>query len=361
MASRGPGRSNGALAALKLRVSKPACLTRRQPFVRLMTSKAAEEQQRPGVKLRTSRVARLARRNSSSWQRALEDQQRASKAAIWRQPPVVYTTSSSLESYKPTLTVPLTIHRFPSLEPVSLERWSVQHLHLPIRRDLLHLAVVYEGDKTRQGSASSKTRWEVHGSHRKMRPQKGTGRARAGSRQSPLWRGGGKCFGPHPRDFSTQLNRKVYDKAWRTALSYRYRKGQLIVCEDGMDLSMPRDFSILAKDFLKNGLRESYIQKYMTGVLHAMRLGRPNGRTLFVTSDHRHWLYEAMSYVPRQGRVLGLDDVDVKDLLETGNVVMERSVLRAMIEQHDSDLQSDIVIHGARQAGPPLGERILGV
>ncbi|RCI11213.1 hypothetical protein L249_7749 [Ophiocordyceps polyrhachis-furcata BCC 54312] len=390
MASRGPGRPNGALAALKLRVSKPACLARRQPFARLLTSHVKEsepacltrgnpstrpmghndaaQQQRTGVNLRASKpnsqAAGLVRGKPLTRRRASQVSTGAYEAPReqQQQPPVVHATSASTRSYKPTLTVPLTIHRFPSLEPVSLERWSVRHLYLPLRRDLLHLAVVYEGDKTRQGSASSKNRWEVHGSHRKLHPQKGLGRARVGSKQSPLRRGGGKSFGPHPRDFSTKLNRKVYDKAWRTALSYRYRQGQLIVCEDGMELSMPTDFTILAKrDFLKDGLRESYIQKYMTGVLHAMHLGRPNRRTLFITSDHRHWLFEAMSLVPRQGRVLGLDDVDVKDLLETGNVVMERGVLRAMIEQHDSDLQSDIVIHGERRAGPPLGKEILGI
>ncbi|PFH59884.1 hypothetical protein XA68_11742 [Ophiocordyceps unilateralis] len=321
MVSRGPRRRSGALEALKLCAARSG-LAIRQPFVRPMATKAVVSQP-----LR----------------------------------PVVSTVDSLVQSYKPITTVPLTIHRFPSLEPVSLERWSIQHLYLPLRRDLLHLAVVYEGDKTRQGTASSKTRWQVRGSHRKPWPQKGTGRARAGTRQSPLWRGGGKSFGPHPRDFSTKLNQKVYDKAWRTALSYRYRKGQLVVCEDGMELQVPPDFAMLADKFLKDGLRGSYLHKYMTNVLHAMRLGRPNGRTLFVTADHRPWLFEAMDQVPRQGRVLPLDDVDVKDLLETGNVVMERGVLRAMIEQHQSDLESDIVIHGEKCRGPPLGERILGI
>ncbi|KAF4596015.1 ribosomal protein L4 [Ophiocordyceps camponoti-floridani] len=320
MASRGPCRPRGVLEALR-RCASQSGLARGQPFSR----------------------------------------SNATQAAVPETTPVIQSKNVLLGKYQPISTVPLTIHRFPSLEPVSLERWSVQHLYLPLRRDLLHLAVVYEGDSTRQGTASSKTRYEVRGSHRKPWRQKGTGRARAGTTQSPLWRGGGKTFGPHPRDFSTKLNRKVYDKAWRTALSYRYRKGQLVVCEDGMELALPSDFTMLADKFLKDGLRGSYLQKYMTGVLHTMGLGRPSGRTLFVTADHRPWLYEAMSNVPRQGRVLPVDDVDVKDLLETGNVVMERSVLRTLIEQHQSDLNSDIYIHGERRIGPPLGERILGI
>ncbi|GFP55764.1 hypothetical protein ACSS6W_008837 [Trichoderma asperelloides] len=266
---------------------------------------------------------------------------------------------SLMQSWNPISTVPVTIHSFPSLEPQSLEQWSVQHLYLPLRRDLLHLAVVYEGDNTRQGTASSKTRWDVHGSHRKMRPQKGTGRARQGSRQSPLLRGGGKSHGPHPRDFGTRLNRKVYDKAWRTALSYRYRRGELIICEDGMELSMPEDFEMVADKYMKDGLREAYLKKYMSGMLNTLGLGREDGRTLFVTGDRRDRLYEAMEQVPWEGRALDLEDVDVKDLLETGKVVMERSVLREMIEQHQSDLVSRIVINGFAKGGPALGEKEL--
>lgn len=269
-------------------------------------------------------------------------------------------------SPQPTLTfpaassVPVTIHSFPWLEPISLEQWSVEHLYLPLRRDLLHLAVVYEGDNTRSGTASAKTRWDVHGSHRKLYPQKGTGRARVGSAQSPIRRGGGKSHGPQPRDFGTKLNRKTYDKAWRTALSYRYRRGELLVCDDGMELAVPRDFSMVADKFLKDGLRESYLAKYMSGVLSNLGLGREDGRTLFVTGDRRQRLFEAMEQIPWEGRALDLEDVDVKDLLEGGKVVLERSVLKEMIEQHQSDLVSKVVVNGFAHSGPQSGQNVLG-
>ncbi|KZZ92857.1 Ribosomal protein L4/L1e, bacterial-type [Moelleriella libera RCEF 2490] len=269
------------------------------------------------------------------------------------------STQSIMQSWAPASTVPVTVHSFPSLEPASLERWSVQHLYLPLRRDILHHAITYEGDNTRQGTASSKTRYEVHGSHRKIRPQKGTGRARLGTRQSPLIRGGGKSFGPQPRDFGTKLNRKVYDKAWRTALSYRYRRGELIVCEDGMELTLPADYEMLADRFLGDGLRETYLQKYMTNVLQTLGLGRADGRTLFVTGSSRERLFEAMAQIPWEGRALELHDVDVKDLLETGKVVVERRVLKEMIESHQSDLVSRIVVNGLRSRGPPTGEAVL--
>ncbi|KAM0549794.1 hypothetical protein ACHAPJ_009233 [Fusarium lateritium] len=270
------------------------------------------------------------------------------------------TPQGILEGYKPITTVPVTIHDFPSLEPTALEQWSVNHLYLPLRRDLLHAAVVYEGDNTRQGTASTKTRYDVHGSHRKMRPQKGTGRARMGTKQSPINRGGGKTFGPHPRDFSSGLNRKVYDKAWRTALSYRYRKGDLIICEDGMDLVLPTDYELLAGKYLKDGLKEAYLKRYMTGVLGNLGLGRASGRTLFVTGNRREALFGAMEQLPWEGRALDIEDVDVKDLLETGKLVLERSVLRELIQQHQSDLVSRVVMQGLVKGGPELGTTVIG-
>ncbi|KAH7318132.1 ribosomal protein L4 domain-containing protein [Stachybotrys elegans] len=264
-----------------------------------------------------------------------------------------------IESWHPTSKVPLSIHSFPSLEPTALEHWSVQHLYLPLRRDLLHAAVVYEGDNTRQGTAHVKNRYEMGGSKRKLRPQKGSGRSRLGNRQSPMLRGGGKAFGPRPRDFGTSLNRKVYDKAWRTALSYRYRRGELIVCEDGMELLMPKDFRIIPEKYLKDGLREAYLSKYMTGVLRSLGLGRTDGRTLFVTGDRREYLWSAMEQLPQEGRAMDMDDVDVKDLLHMGKVVVERSVLRELIKRHQSDLVSKVVIHGFRDKGPALGTEVL--
>jgi large subunit ribosomal protein L4 len=95
---------------------------------------------------------------------------------------------------------------------------------------LLHRAVVRQLANARQGTASSKTRAEVRGGGRKPWRQKGTGRARAGSIRSPLWRGGGVTFGPKPRDYSQKLNRKERRLALRTALISR--SAQLITVEN---------------------------------------------------------------------------------------------------------------------------------
>ncbi|EPQ60564.1 ribosomal protein L4 [Gloeophyllum trabeum ATCC 11539] len=101
----------------------------------------------------------------------------------------------------------------------------------PIRRDILHLCVVHYLDSLRQGSASTKTRAEVRGSGRKIRPQKGSGRARLGDGQSPMLRGGGIAFGPKPRDFSTKLPRKVIQMGMRVGLSAKVKERALGIVE----------------------------------------------------------------------------------------------------------------------------------
>jgi large subunit ribosomal protein L4 len=95
---------------------------------------------------------------------------------------------------------------------------------------ILHRAVVRQLANARQGTASTKTRAEVRGGGRKPWRQKGTGRARAGSIRSPLWRGGGVIFGPKPRDYSQKMNRKERRLALRTALTGRAE--DLIIVED---------------------------------------------------------------------------------------------------------------------------------
>ncbi|KAK0742267.1 ribosomal protein L4 domain-containing protein [Apiosordaria backusii] len=282
-----------------------------------------------------------------------------SRRSMATEAPVSDITRSVTERWKPITQVPVTVHAFPSLEPRSLELYSAKHLYLPLRRDILHLAVVYEGDNTRQGTAQAKTRWEVAGSHRKVRPQKGSGKARVGNKQSPIQRGGGKSHGPRNRDFGTKLNRKVYDLAWRTALSYRYRRGDLIVTEDGLDLALPEDFLQQAQDgLLTRELEDAFIRKYLGEMMGAMQWGKDHGRTTFITSDERMNLFTAMEVAGENGTALQLEDVDVKDLLETGRIVIERSALRSMIKMHRSDLATIVAMPGVRDDKKMVGQII---
>lgn len=265
--------------------------------------------------------------------------------------------------FQPLADVPVTIHSFPSLEPRGLDSYSAKHLYLPMRRDILHLAVTYEGDNTRQGTASSLTRYEVHGSHRKMRRQKGNGKARVGTKQSPLQKGGGKTFGPKPRDFGTGMNRKVYDLAWRTALSYRYRRGELIITEDGMELPLPEDFLALAQaGRLARELEDGFVTRYLGQMMDSLRWGARFGRTTFVTTGYRPNLFTSLEVAGVHGRGIDLNSkehpLDVKKLLETGRIVMERSALKEILRRHQSDLSSNLPVIsglGPRRKAPPVG------
>lgn len=83
----------------------------------------------------------------------------------------------------------------------------------------------------RSGTACTKTRGEVAGSNAKPWRQKGTGRARAGEKRSPIWRGGGVVFGPRPRDYSLKVNKKVVKAALRRAFSERVNYGDVLVVD----------------------------------------------------------------------------------------------------------------------------------
>ncbi len=84
----------------------------------------------------------------------------------------------------------------------------------------------------RQGTHKTKERWEIIGSTRKIKRQKGTGTARAGSIKSPVMRGGGRTFGPQPRDYSFKLNKKVKQLARKSALTYKAKDECIKVVED---------------------------------------------------------------------------------------------------------------------------------
>src|SRR5258706_15461666 len=96
----------------------------------------------------------------------------------------------------------------------------------------VHDVVVAYRAAQRMGTACTKTMGEVAGSGKKPWRQKGTGRARAGSFASPLWRGGGVVFGPKPRDFSKKVSRNTRQLALRKALSERLRAGDVVLLDD---------------------------------------------------------------------------------------------------------------------------------
>src|SRR6478672_5019306 len=107
----------------------------------------------------------------------------------------------------------------------------------------VHDVVVAYQAAQRSGTACTKTMGEVNGTGKKPWRQKGTGRARAGSFASPLWRGGGVVFGPKPRDFGKKVGRKTKQLALRKALSERLKAGDVIVVDDlKLESAKTKDF-----------------------------------------------------------------------------------------------------------------------
>ncbi len=152
----------------------------------------------------------------------------------------------------------------------------------------------------RSGTACTKTMGEVAGSNKKPWRQKGTGRARAGSFRSPLWRGGGVTFGPKPRDFSKKVNKKVSQLALRKALSERLKSGDVILVDD-VNLSTPK-----TKEF--------------AGVLKTLGL---DGTLLFVVTGLEKNFDLASRNVPTVGVATG-KNVNTYDLLRYDKLIFTK-------------------------------------
>jgi large subunit ribosomal protein L4 len=164
---------------------------------------------------------------------------------------------------------------------------------------IVHRALRRQMCNARQGTVSTKTRSEVSGGGRKPWRQKGTGRARAGSNRSPLWRGGGVVFGPKPRDFSVKMNRKERRLALRTALLGRAE--DLIVVKDFADqLPRPKTKELAA----------------------AMgRWGVETGaKVLLITAEKQEMVYLSVRNIERVKLILA-DHLNVYDLLAADQIV----------------------------------------
>ncbi len=172
----------------------------------------------------------------------------------------------------------------------------------------VHDTVVAFRSAQRMGTACTKNVGEVAGSNKKPWRQKGTGRARAGSFQSPLWRGGGVVFGPRPRDFSTKANRSVKRLALRKALSERLKAGDVMVIEN-LQLASSK-----TKEFL--------------AVLSALQL---KGTALIVVGNEPN-LRLASRNVPHV-QLTTAQDLNTYQLLRRDTVVFTRAALETVAER----------------------------
>src|SRR5712664_916064 len=170
---------------------------------------------------------------------------------------------------------------------------------------LLHEAVRMQLAKRRSGTAATKTRGFISGGGRKPWRQKGTGRARAGSTRSPLWRSGGTIFGPQPRDYSYKMPKKAWRAALCLALSDRARNGQLFIVES-LDLSEP-----------KTKVAKAALDKL--GLKHAL---------IILGADDHKFLRAARNLAAH--KVLAVEGLNVYDLLNYSELVMTTSTAKAL-------------------------------
>jgi large subunit ribosomal protein L4 len=140
----------------------------------------------------------------------------------------------------------------PTVDIYNIEKEKVGELDLKeeifgveVKGHVLHEVVTWQRACRRSGTASTKTRGEVRGGGSKPWRQKGTGRARAGSSRSPIWRGGGTTFGPRPRSYAYTLPKQVRRQALKMALSSKVANGRLVVL-DAYPHTTPK-----TKDFVK--------------------------------------------------------------------------------------------------------------
>jgi len=175
---------------------------------------------------------------------------------------------------------------------------------------VVHRALVRQMTNARQGTASTKTRSEVRGGGRKPWRQKGTGRARAGSIRSPLWRGGGVIFGPKPREYNLKMNRKERRLALRTAFTSRI--DDLIVVEEFSEqLSRPKT-------------------KDLVGAI-ARWGSQPEQKTLLILPERTENIYLSARNVENL-KLIGADHLNVYDLLHADKIVVTASALEKIQE-----------------------------
>ena len=173
----------------------------------------------------------------------------------------------------------------------------------------VHDVVVAYRAAQRSGTHSTKTMGEVAGTNKKPWRQKGTGRARAGSFRSPLWRGGGVTFGPKPRDYTKKVSKKTKQLALRKALTERIKAGDVIVVED-FKLDSPKT----------------------KGFLAALTKLEANGKTLFVSAGADKNLLLAARNV-ESVELTTCNEVNTYQVLKYDKVVFTRGAFEKVQER----------------------------
>jgi len=179
-------------------------------------------------------------------------------------------------------------------------------------RYLVHRAFVAQSNKKRQGTASTKTRSEIRGGGKKPWKQKGTGNARSGSSNSPLWNGGGVAFGPRPRSYAHKINVKERRLALTTALHYNFSKVRVVE-----DLSQ-ETYQVSTKSTIRN----------LSSILD---FSQPKQKKLVITHNHDKNLALSMRNV-RNLKLISANTINIIDLLDTDQILVTESALKNICE-----------------------------
>jgi large subunit ribosomal protein L4 len=203
----------------------------------------------------------------------------------------------------------------PTLQVIGMDNRPIETIEMegkvfmaPANRSLVHKAVVMQRASVRQGTVATRGRGEVQGSNKKPWKQKHTGRARAGSARSPIWRHGGTAFGPKPRDFSFQMPRKSYRSALRSALSSKVSSNEVVVLSE---LSLPEPKA-----------------RCMAQVLSQLEL---SGRLLIVVGDEFSIL-EKVARNLKNVKLIRVNELNVYDILLCDKLVILRNELMKVQE-----------------------------
>lgn len=169
---------------------------------------------------------------------------------------------------------------------------------------VVYLAVKQYNANQRQGTHSAKERGEVKGSTKKIKRQKGTGTARAGDIKSPIFRGGGRIFGPRPRNYGFKLNKKVKRLARKSALSNKANQGKIVIVEDfTFDTPKTAEF----RKVLRN-------------------LSLDQSKTVFVTGDHDKMLHSSCRNI-NNATVTRAQDLNTYEIMRANTLVLAASAV----------------------------------
>lgn len=177
-----------------------------------------------------------------------------------------------------------------------------------INRYVVHDVMVRHLAGKRLGTSDTKTRSEISGGGRKPWRQKGTGRARHGSTRSPIWRGGGVVFGPHPRDYSFTIPKKIRRLALKSVLSSKVEEGKVLILDE-LSLERPRTKEILS-------------------ILSNLKVA---GKALMVTDVKDEAVFKSAGNIPGIKPVT-VEGLNVYDLLVYETLIITKSALTRVEE-----------------------------